>query len=71
MNSHLQLKNNLKEYRQKAGLTQTELAKRVGSSKNTISSIETRQFCPTAYLAALLCLALECKFEDLFYFEEE
>jgi putative transcriptional regulator len=71
MNSHLQLKNNLKEYRQKAGLTQTELAKRVGSSKNTISSIETRQFCPTAYLAALLCVALECKFEDLFYLDLE
>lgn len=70
MNSHLKLKNNLKVYRQKAGLTQTQLADAVGSSKNTISSIETGQFCPTAYLAALLCIALECKFEDLFYFDE-
>ena len=71
MNSHLKLKNKIKEYRQKAKLTQTQLAELVGSSKNTISSIETGQFCPTAYLAALLCIALECKFEDLFYFEEE
>ena len=70
MNSHLKLKNKLKEYRQKAGLTQTQLAEMVGSSKNTISSIETGQFCPTAYLAALFCIALECKFEELFYFEE-
>lgn len=70
MNSHLRLKNRLKEYRQRASLTQTQLAERVGSSKNTISSIETGQFCPTAYLALLLCIALECKFEDLFYFEE-
>lgn len=70
MNSHLKLKNKLKEYRQKAGLTQTQLADAVGSSKNTISSIETGQFCPTAYLAALLCIALECKFEELFCFEE-
>ena len=69
MNSHLKLKNKLKEYRQKAKLTQTQLAELVGSSKNTISSIETGQFCPTAYLAALLCIALECKFEDLFYFD--
>ena len=69
MNSHLKLKNKLKEYRQNTGLTQTQLAERVGSSKN--SSIETRQFCPTAYLAALLCVALDCKFEDLFYFEED
>ena len=70
MNAHLKLKNKLKEYRQKAGMTQTQLAKEVGSSKNTISSIETSQFCPTAYLAALLCIALNCKFEDMFYFDE-
>ena len=69
MNSHLQLKNKLKEKRQEKGLTQTDLAKQVGTSKNTISSIETSQFCPTAYLAALLCLALDCTFEELFYFE--
>jgi putative transcriptional regulator len=71
MNTHLKLKNRLKEYRQRAKLTQSELAKLVSTSKNTISSIETGQFCPTAYLAALLCIALECKFEELFYFEEE
>lgn len=70
MNSHLKLKNRLKEYRQSKGLTQTQLAEVVGSSKNTISSIETGQFCPTAYLAALLCVALDCKFEEMFYFEE-
>jgi len=71
MNSHLKLKNRLKEYRQAKGYTQSQLADIIGSSKNTISSIETGQFCPTAYLAALLCVALECKFEDLFYFEKE
>lgn len=70
MNSHLKLKNRLKEYRQTKGLTQTQLAEIVGSSKNTISSIETGQFCPTTYLAALLCVALDCKFEEMFYFEE-
>lgn len=52
-------------------MTQTQLAELIGSTKNTISSIETGQFCPTAYLAALLCTALNCKFEDLFYFEKE
>ena len=71
MNSHLKLKNRLKEFRRSAKLTQTQLAQMVGSTKNTISSIETGQFCPTAYLAALLCIALDCKFEDMFYFEEE
>ena len=71
MNSHLKLKNRLKQYRLDKNLTQSQLADKVGSSKNTISSIETGQFCPTAYLAALLCIALECTFEDLFYFDEE
>lgn len=71
MNKHLELNNRLREYRLKAGLTQTQLAEKVSSSKNTISAIETRQFCPTAYLAALLCRALDCKFEELFYLESE
>lgn len=68
MNEHLKLKNNLRAYRRAKGLTQTELAELVGSTKNTVSCIETGQFCPSAYLAALLCIALGCKFEDLFYF---
>ena len=71
MNSHLRLKNRLKEFRQEKGWTQSQLAERVGSSKNTISSIETSQFCPTAYLAALLCAAFDCTFEDLFYLDWE
>ena len=71
MNNHLRLKNRLKEYRQLKGYTQAQLAGLVGSSKNTISSIETSQFCPTAYLAALLCLALDCRFEELFYLDLE
>ena len=65
----LKLNNRLREFRKKSGLTQTELAQKVGTSKNTISSIETGQFCPTAYLAALLCLALDCRFEELFMLE--
>ncbi len=69
MNSHLRLKNNLKQFRREKGLTQTQLAEMIGSTKNTISSIETGQFCPTAYLAALMCEALDCKFEDLFKLE--
>lgn len=71
MKSHLELKNRVKEFRQKLGWSQTELANMVGSSRNTISSIENGQFSPTAYLAALLCVAFECKFEELFYLERE
>ena len=64
----LVLKNRLKEYRNKAGLSQSRLAEMVGVSRNTISSIETGQFSPTAKLALILCIALDKKFEDVFYF---
>ena len=50
------------------GLSQGDLAQLVGVSRQTISSIETGQFNPTAKLALILCIALDKKFEDLFYF---
>ncbi|MEE0874862.1 MAG: helix-turn-helix transcriptional regulator [Ruminococcus sp.] len=68
MDNKLVLKNNLKQARQQAGLSQQALANLVGVSRNTISSIETGQFNPTAKLALILCVALDKKFEDLFYF---
>jgi putative transcriptional regulator len=53
------------------GWTQAELAEFVGSSRNTINSIENGKFCPTAYLAYLLCRAFNCNFEEMFYMDEE
>ena len=70
MQDALILKNRLKEARTEAGMSQGQLAEAVGVSRNTISSIETGQFNPTAKLALILCIALDKKFEDLFYFEE-
>ena len=64
----LVLKNNLKAARAQLGLSQQQLADIVGVSRNTISSIETGQFNPTAKLALILCIALDKKFEELFYF---
>lgn len=70
MNEELKLKNHLKEARAEANLSQAQLAEMVGVSRNTISSIETEQFSHTAKLALILCIALNKKFEELFYFEE-
>ena len=68
MNERLILKNNLKAARSEKGLSQQQLADMVGVSRNTISSIETGQFNPTAKLALILCIALDKKFEELFFF---
>ena len=68
-NDKLILKNRLRVARAEKNLTQGELAKMVGVSRQTISSIETGQFNPTAKLALLLCIALDKRFEELFYFE--
>ena len=68
MNDSLVLKNNLKELRTEKGLSQAQLAETVGVSRNTISSIEPGQFSPTAKLALIICIALDKKFEDVFYF---
>ena len=68
MENELVLHNNLTLFRKEKGLSQAELAKMVGVSRNTISSIETGQFCPTAKLALVICIALDKKFEEVFYF---
>ena len=68
MDEKLVLKNRLKEARTEKQLSQQQLAELVGVSRNTISSIETGQFNPTAKLALILCIALDKTFEDLFYF---
>ncbi len=68
MDDKLILKNRLREIRTKLKISQSQLANMVGVSRNTISSIETGQFNPTAKLALILCIALDKKFEDIFYF---
>ena len=68
MDKQFILKNRLKEIRGEKGISQQQLADMVGVSRNTISSLETGQYEPTAKLAYVLCIALDMKFEELFYF---
>ena len=49
-------------------MSQSALAELVGVSRNTISSLETGQYEPTAKLALVLSISLDKKFEELFYF---
>lgn len=68
MKNELTLKNNLKKIRQEKNFSQQDLAKLVGTTRQTIISIEKNLFNPSAKLAMLLCVALDVKFEELFYF---
>ena len=70
MDDQLVLKNRLKVARAERSLSQGELAKLVGVSRQTISSIETGavQSPPPSWLL-VLCVALDKKFEELFYFD--
>ncbi len=68
MKNKLILKNKLKEIRKEKNISQQELADMVGVFRNTISSLETGQYEPTAKLAYVLAIALDLKFEDIFYF---
>ena len=61
--------NKLRVARAEKRISQGELAEMVGVSRQTISSIENNQFCPSAKLVLLLCIALDKKFEELFFFE--
>lgn len=69
MDEGLILKNRLKVARAEKELSQGDLANMVGVSRQTISSIEINQYCPSAKLALLICIALDKTFEELFYFE--
>ncbi len=68
MNNELILKNNIKDFRKQKGISQDELAQKVGTTRQTIIAIEKGQFNPSAKLALLICYALDTTFENLFYF---
>jgi len=63
------LKNRLKVARAEKNYSQEELANLAGVTRQTISSIETRQYCPSALLAFQLAKILEKPVEELFSLE--
>ncbi|WP_102050617.1 helix-turn-helix transcriptional regulator [Pygmaiobacter massiliensis] len=69
MENRLELQNRIRMWRAEKRMSQGELAELVNVSRQTISSIENLQFCPSAKLALLICVALDKKFEEVFYFE--
>ncbi|HEY7370997.1 MAG TPA: substrate-binding domain-containing protein [Polyangia bacterium] len=65
-----ELGNCLGRRRGAAGLRQLELARRVGISRQALSTIEAGRSVPSAALALRLARALGCKVEDLFWADD-
>ncbi|HSI16542.1 MAG TPA: helix-turn-helix transcriptional regulator [Sphingomonas sp.] len=64
------LRNSLKDERTRLGLTQAELAERVGVSRKTINTVENGVFVPSTTLALKLARALGCRVEDIFQLDD-
>lgn len=65
------LHNRLRVARAERNVSQADLARMVGVSRQTISSIETGQYCPSTVLAIHLARALGTSFDSLFWLEGE
>ena len=64
------LANRLKDRRTELGLTQAELAERVGVTRKTVNTVENGVFVPSTILALKLAEALDLSVEQLFRIEE-
>ena len=67
----LPLLNRLKEYRSKLGINQTELGKRAGVSRQTISLIERGDYSPSVTLALKIAKICQVTVEDIFEYKED
>ena len=59
--------NRVREFRNSLGLSQLELAKKIGVSRQTINMIENNKYNPTLELCINLALALGTDLNTLFW----
>ncbi|MEX2184580.1 MAG: helix-turn-helix transcriptional regulator [Chloroflexota bacterium] len=65
----IRLQNRLRVARAERDLSQGELARSVRVSRQTISSIETGQYCPSTLLAFRLARVLGVRVDEIFWLE--
>ncbi|MBU3114489.1 helix-turn-helix transcriptional regulator [Clostridium lacusfryxellense] len=65
------MKNRVKEFRKQYQLTQEELAKKLGVTRQTIIAVENDKYNPTLELAMRLARYLNTTIEELFELEEK
>lgn len=63
------IQNRIKEYRQKGGITQEQLAESVGVSRQTVVAMEKGNYIPSLLLAMRLSQIFKTKVEDLFFIQ--
>ena len=64
------MKNRLKVARAEADLTQEELAKRIGVSRQTINAVESGRYVPSTVLALKMAQVFGKAVEEIFFLEE-
>ncbi|WP_285363443.1 helix-turn-helix transcriptional regulator [Microbacterium sp. LMC-P-041] len=62
--------NRIRAHREAAGLTQAELARRVGVTRQTLIAIEQEKYSPTLELAFQIARAFGVGIDDLFQYPE-
>ena len=65
------MKNRIESIRKERGVLQTELAKAMGVSRQTISSLENGRYDPSILLAHKIAKFFGMTIEEVFIFEEE
>jgi len=65
------MKNKVEELRKNKGIKQDELAKILGVSRQTISSLETGKYNPSIMLAYKIARIFDLTIEDVFIFDDE
>lgn len=65
------MKNRIEEIRKEKGIKQDDLAKIMGVSRQTISSLETGKYNPSIFLAHNIAKYFEMTIEEVFIFEDE
>ncbi|OMP31024.1 MULTISPECIES: helix-turn-helix transcriptional regulator [Mangrovimonas] len=64
------MKNNIKVERARHNMTQSDLARAIGVSRQSINAIEQSKYVPSAVLALKIAKLFKVPFEELFFLEE-
>jgi len=65
------MENDLNVYRAKHDLTQEDLAKEVGVTRQTINALEAERYDPSLELAFKLAIHFDCSIEDIFSYDSD